>query len=304
MKAEHRHELETNALAHRLELFIERNRPHLAKLGWGFAALVAVVFLWSYLSGSSDARRSGAWDAYNIALSAMPPNLDMLRKASEESPGSDMQRLADLTVADSQVMMASRMILANRTAANEMLGKASSAYKGVIQTSAVEELVGRAHLGLARVYEMQGDWEKAKAEYEKVTGGHAESAKAQVERLSESKTQEALAWLATAEAPVSRPPMGPGEPGKGPDFTAGDINLPQSNPQGSASVEQAKSAEDSLNELLQKMQVESKGDPATDATKAGDEPPPGLDSKPEEKPPAGLESEPAGSAEEKKSESN
>ena len=35
MKSAHRHELETNVLAHRLESYVERFRPYLSKVAFG-----------------------------------------------------------------------------------------------------------------------------------------------------------------------------------------------------------------------------------------------------------------------------
>ena len=137
-----------------------------------------------------------------------------------------MQQMADVTWADGQVMQASQNYIYNRSAANEALERAASAYQGVIQTSDDERLVDRARLGLARVYEMQNDLDKAREEYEQVAGAYAEYAKAQAERLAKPEAKETYAWLATAEPPRPRAPMGPGTPGQRPEFSPGDLSLP------------------------------------------------------------------------------
>ena len=279
MKSAHRHELGTNVLAHRLESFVERYRPYLSKVLFGALAVVALIFIWSYVSGSSGARHNEAWDAYNQAVGSLPPNLDQLRRMAEENPGTPMQQMADVTWADGQVYMASRNYIANRTAANESLNKAASAYQGVIQSSDDERLTGRAGLGLARVYEMQNELEKARAQYEQVTGSFAKYAKAQAERLAKPEAKETYAWLATAKAPISRPPMGPGIPGQRPEFAPGEISLPNGTEADAGKAEATQGAAETFENLLKDMQRESKANETDDRYKTDQ--PPATDSKPE-----------------------
>jgi hypothetical protein len=293
MKSEHRHELETNVLAHRLEKYIERFRPYLSQLAFGILALIAIIFLWSYISGQSAARRSGAWDVFNLAITSVPPNLDQLRQAAEENPGTNMQKLADLTWADGQLYRASQAFITNRAQANDMLNKAASAYQNVLQYSNNSEVVGRAHLGMARIYEMQDELKKAEAEYKMVQGPYAKYAQAQAERLAKPEAAEASAWLAKAQAPISRPPVGPGEQGKELPFSAGDLKLPGANATVPAPAEPGKSASETFDELLQKMQAESKAKESATETKKEE-------TKTEEAPPAGLENK--GASEDKAAE--
>src|SRR5438067_1932886 len=98
MKSAHRHELETNVLAHRLEVYIMRYRPYAARIIGVLIAIVAVVLIWSYISGTSAARRSEAWDTFNQAVGSMPaPNLDEIHRTAQEYPGTKMQQMADVT---------------------------------------------------------------------------------------------------------------------------------------------------------------------------------------------------------------
>jgi predicted negative regulator of RcsB-dependent stress response len=226
MKSAHRHQLETNALAQRLDVMIERMRPYAAVVAGAILAVVVIMFVWSYVTGTSAAQQGAAWDAYHRAVTAVPPNLDQLRRSAEEYPRTKMEQLANITWADGQVLMASRDYIHNRAAAMEALQRATSAYQGILQTTDNERLVNRAHLGLARVYEMQGELEKAREEYLKVGGGYAELARQQADRLAEPQAKETYAWLATAQAPRPRAPAGPGTPGERPEFSAGDFPLP------------------------------------------------------------------------------
>jgi hypothetical protein len=247
MKSAHRHQLETNALAQRLDVLIERLRPYAAAAAGVVVAVVVIMFIWSYVSGSSAARQGAAWDAYHRGVAAMPPNLEQLRRSAEEYPGTKMQELADVTWADGQVYNAARDYFHNREAAMEALRRATSRYQGILQTSNDERLVNRAHIGMARVYEMQNELDKARQEYLKVKGGYEEFAKLQSDRLAKPEAQEAYAWLATAEAPRPRAPAGPGTPGQRPEFSAGDFPLPGESPDaGTTDTAPGESVEDLL----------------------------------------------------------
>jgi hypothetical protein len=226
MKSAHRHQLETNWLAQRLDVAIERFRPYASTVAGVIVAIVVLMMVWSYVSGSSAARHEEAWDGFNQAVGSVPPNLNELHQAAQEYPGSDLQQLADATWADGQVFFAAENYLYNRSAAMESLDRATSTYQSILQTSDDERLVNRAHLGMARVYEMRNELDKARDEYLKVTGGYAKYAELQAERLADPESKDTYAWLAKAEPPRLRAPAGPGTPGKEPDFSVGDLSLP------------------------------------------------------------------------------
>src|SRR6185503_11354998 len=100
MKSEHRHQLETNVLATRLDTTLERLRPYASTIAGVVVAVVVVMFLWSYWAGSSAARQSEAWDMYNLAVGETIPNVDELRQSAQEHPGTKMQQMPDVTWAD------------------------------------------------------------------------------------------------------------------------------------------------------------------------------------------------------------
>ena len=211
MKSAHRHELGTNVLAHRLENFIERSKPYIPKILGGLAAIVALMFLWSYISGSSNASRNEAWDTFNYAVGAQPMNMELLHQAADAFPGTQMQEMADVTWADGQALTAANSYIYNRPLATKSLEQAATAYQKVIASSADARLTGRAHLGLARVYEMQNDLEKARAQYNEVTGPYAAYAKTQAERLAKPEAKDARAVVLTnARRFMNRPPSGNG----------------------------------------------------------------------------------------------
>ncbi len=226
MKSEHRHDLETNWLAKRLKVVIEQSQPYASTVAGVAAAVVLALLAWTYFAGSSSARHSDAWNSFNQAVIERQPDVERLRELAEEHPGTTMQQLSDVTWADSQVWLAARNYLFDRTGAVEALEKASSRYQSVLGTSNDERLLNRAQLGMARIYEIRGELDKAREEYLKVKGGNEAYAKAQAERLATPESKETYAWLAKAQPARPRPTATQGVPGKEPDFSASDLALP------------------------------------------------------------------------------
>jgi hypothetical protein len=226
MKSEHRHELETNVLAKRLDAVIEQLRPYAATIAGVIVALVVVMFLWSYLAGSSSARRTAAWDEFNLAVVEATPDIEQLRQVAQDHPGTELQQMADVAWADAQVFSATQNYIYNRAAAMESLTKATSAYEGVIQSSDDDRQRNRAQLGLARVYELQGKLDAAREAYLKVGGGYQQYAKMQADRLAKPEAKETYAWLESARPALPRAPWGPGTPGERPAFSEDELALP------------------------------------------------------------------------------
>jgi hypothetical protein len=296
MKSAHRHELETNVLAHRLEVFIERYKPYASRILGGLIALVVVIMIGSYLIGSSSTRSSEVWDTFNQSVTSMsfgtPPNLDELHRTSQEYPNTAVQQLADVTWADAQVFNAARRYLLDRPKSLETLNTAATAYEGVIQSSKDERLIGRAHLGLARIYEMQNKLDQAREEYGKLTGTNARYAKAQIERLSKPDVAETAAWLATAQVPLSK-----NIPAQTPEFSPGEMKLPATGPATGPKAEDTKAANEAFDNFLKSLKNDPKKDDSPDRYKDGKKPadgttPPAKDAAPAAKdaaPPAAPE---------------
>jgi tetratricopeptide (TPR) repeat protein len=255
MKSQHRHELETNWLAKRLNVAIERYRPYASTVVGVVIAVVLAILVWSYVAGSSSARQGEAWNRYNEAVIELQPNVEALGALAEEHPNTKVQQLADLTSADSQVFAASHNYLYDRARAMEALEKAAARYQAVMETSKDERDLNRARLGLARVYEIRGELDKAREEYLKVTGGTAAYAKAQAERLATPESKETYAWLANAEAVRPRFMNDLGAPTNTPDFSANDLALPESSPGGGAPAGTPGEGE-SLEKLLEGLNLD------------------------------------------------
>jgi hypothetical protein len=259
MKSEERHRLETNWMAKHLETWIDQLRPYASTIAGIIVALVVVMFAWSYLTGSSAAQRSEAWDAYNLAVEQPDmPDMEILRQSAEEYPGTKMQEMANVTWADGQVWMATQGYIFQRPAAMEALSRAASVYQGLLQSTDDETIRNRARLGMGRIYEMQDQLDKAREQYAAVTGAFAEMAKSRAEALAEPKTAEAIQWLASAEPPRRPAPLGPGTPGERPPFSAGDVPLPGGAPAGGAAGGAA-SGPNSFDALMEGLELDDLG---------------------------------------------
>jgi len=273
MKSAHRHELQTNWLAHWLEVTIERFRPYVTTIAGVVLAFAVAVLVWSYLSRSSATHQGDAWTAYNEVIGSSMPNLEQLHESAQLYPGTKMRELSDITWADGQVLSASRSYILNRVAAKAAMERAVNVYLGILGSSKDQSLHDRAHLGLARVYEMRGDLQQAREEYLAVQGGYSAFAKGQAERLAKPEAKETYAWLEKAVPPRVPTAVGPGTPGKQPEFSASELELPEgaAAPGGSEPAVPATSI-DELLEGLDKLPLQT-GEGAGSQSAAPENPP-------------------------------
>ncbi|HEY4232289.1 MAG TPA: hypothetical protein VGM76_02590 [Lacipirellulaceae bacterium] len=226
MKAQHRHELETNALAKRLGVVVDRLRPYApVVIGVVVACLIGLTAL-SYFSGASAARQSETWNAYNQAVEGLIPNVDRLKQAAEENAGTPAQLWANAAWADGLLWSACRAYVQNRPAALDSANRARSVYETLLQSTEDEQLINRAQFGLGRVYELRNEPDKAREHYLAVRGGFADLAKQRAEKLADPKSKDVFEWLASAQAPRRAAPAGSGTPGQRPEFSAGELDMP------------------------------------------------------------------------------
>ncbi|MEX2316470.1 MAG: tetratricopeptide repeat protein [Pirellulales bacterium] len=228
MKSVERHKLETNWLAKHLNEWVEKVRPYSSTIAGIIVAIVVLMFGWSFISGASTTREKEAWNAFNTVVggSMDEQSISELGTSVEEFSDTDMKDWGKVTWADGQVWTASRYMLQNREVAMSALDEAASKYQSVITSSSDQSLVDRSRFGLARVYEMRNEPDKARDEYLKVQGSFATIAQQRAEALAEEKTKETLNWLAHAVAPQVAAPRGPGIPGMRPPLDVQDITLP------------------------------------------------------------------------------
>jgi hypothetical protein len=200
MKSEHRHDLETNWLAHHLAVWIERLKPHTTKLMLAAGVVAGLLVVVSISSSVSASKSKAAWEAYALAVNSTDPELMQLQQVAEEYPDTTMQEWAYATWADRQLMIASSRYLIDREAARERLRKVQGKYEFIVN-SGDPQIRDRAHFGLARVYEMLDQLDQAKNEYALVQGDLAKLATERTNQLESDTVQQSCKWLATTELP-------------------------------------------------------------------------------------------------------
>lgn len=225
MDAEHRHELQENALANWLADLIDKVQPQLPVIALGAGAALVGWFGWSSWSDSSDAVEESAWQSYSIAVNSGVPNLPVLKQVAEDHTGTTVVPWADITWADGRLMMASQALLRDRAQASPALDEAEAKYQALVASGSTPVRVrDRAHFGLARVAELRGDVEAAIAAYEQVGGAFEPIAENRVEELADERVKADVEWLASADAA----PAAPFNPSAtaAPDATPDPIALP------------------------------------------------------------------------------
>jgi hypothetical protein len=254
MKSQHRHDLETNDLAKRLTVVVDRLRPYATAVLGAIAICLIAIFALTYMSGASAARQSETWNAYNQAVEGLIPNLDRLKQAGEENAGTPAQLWANAAWADGLLWSACRAYMQNRSAALDSANKARTVYESILQSTTDPQMIDRAQFGLGRVYELRNEPDKARDHYLAVKGGFADAAKQRADKLGDKNAKDTFDWLATAQAPRRTAPAGAGTPGQKPDFTAGELEMPSA--EGDKGVP-PESAAPSGDELLKGMMNDS-----------------------------------------------
>ena len=139
-----------------------------------------------------------------------------------------MQQMADVTWADGQVLWASEQL--SRQSQDRPWTR-STGQRARIKASFSRRMMNDSTAGLGSAWraftKCRTSSIRPANNIAQVTGAVLPSTpKRQAERLEKPEAQETYAWLATAEPPRPKVPMGPGTPGQRPEFSPGEIALP------------------------------------------------------------------------------
>lgn len=252
MDSEHRHDLEENALARWLAEQIDQIKPQLPTLLLLAFLALAVGVGWSVYTRTASASRADAWRDYSLAIEdPQQQNVDSLQRAMD-SDDADVMEWSTITFADGRVWQAANLYLVNREESDKALDEAEDFYNALVRAGN-EEISDRAVYGLARVYEMRGNLDKARDQYAKVRGPFAEIAANRAEELASPRVVEDYAWLTHTEAKPVAPPT------ERPDLEADDIQMPEED------------ADTAMDEIFQSFDVPAGDQPAEPELEADDE---------------------------------
>ena len=245
MNTERRHELESNALAHGITTWGDKLRPYTSAMLAIVAALIGVYIVATIWNNYQAQRDQAAWHEFELALFEGDGEARSLQRLanSEEYQGTEMQVWAFMSWADRQLRLASELYLRDRDDAKKRLSSVHGIYEQFADGASSSELKNRARLGLARVAEMQGDVDEAKAQYALVDGALAALAEERVKQLNAKPATETIEWLATVQLPKRTPPAGAGSPGLRPGFEAVP---PTADPQSGLNFDTTQSLEEIL----------------------------------------------------------
>ena len=217
MKAEKRHELEQNELADWLGEQIEAVKPYAPMIGivalGGLLAIVLIGYLWT--SGPAASARS--WSMYFSAANERDSEgrVTTLEAFAKEMPNTPASLWATQAVGDIHLSQGSMQLFSDREEARKSLDKAEEALLKVETGAQDGMLKTRARLSLGKLYEAKCLPDKAKEYYQRVVTDEKDSAigkvaQRAVERLSDKRDVELLAWFAEQKPRRPAPGFGPG----------------------------------------------------------------------------------------------
>jgi hypothetical protein len=175
MKAEHRKELHTNALAEHLGKFIEGvkagPKPSSVVL-WGLVILAVGVFIaWHYWAGARSATDSALW----VKLDGTN-NVEALQALSNENRGTAPARVARFQEARALYQQGIQALCYKPKDARQDLEKAGELYGQLAQECADEPLLAQeALLGGAKAAESLGELNRARELYQRLASAYPKS---------------------------------------------------------------------------------------------------------------------------------
>jgi tetratricopeptide (TPR) repeat protein len=244
MKAEHRHELQTNALAEWVETSAEKVRPYTPLILVGIAAVAIVIGILSYLNSAERNSKAAAADAYIGAVSN--EGIGDLQATVAEYRGTEIGVLAQLQVADRLLTAGSDALYTNKAAGRENVQKAAEAFTLARDETRDPMLRSWALFGLGRAHESLGDLDKARSDYQLLlkdypNSSFAATTKQNLEQLNRPGVKEFYDWFAKQDPRPAAPDPSTGIPGLKPSFDIkdprpGDIRLPTNLAPGDSSI--------------------------------------------------------------------
>jgi hypothetical protein len=216
MKTERRHELQTNELAVWLTDAVEVAKPYARLLtGIVLAAVVLSIFYVVMTRRSKEAEERG-WTEHFIA--AASEDATDLEQVAREHPGTTVATWSHIKLGDRHLNEGIDLRFRNRAKAEEELRVAEESYQAALADAEVLAQQ-RATLGLARVYETQQEFDKARKHYQALKDGWpegvlAELAARRLADLERQRTKEFYDWFAKQDPkpPLDGEGLPPGSP--------------------------------------------------------------------------------------------
>jgi hypothetical protein len=221
MRAEHRHELQTNLLADRMgRLFQSMKSPHKsgARLGWVFAFLVVVtIVVWQIYASATQSEHAKLWVRLDNAVHDFRGGTSSLETVAKEGEGTFAARAARFDLARMKFEEAQSPFSAfQRTEGAKRLEEARKIYKELVDQCAdqpvlaQEALMGVAKadeslIGITTPKDVERELDQAIASYRVLTGRFPDSvlgkeAQAKIAELEGKKSDVAKFYSELGQA--------------------------------------------------------------------------------------------------------
>jgi tetratricopeptide (TPR) repeat protein len=223
MKAEHRHELQTNELAEWLEKTIDKFKPYTrAIIG---VAVAVLIILGVYLYVGSLDRRAQA-EASNQFLQALGTP-EELQSVIDHYRGTKPAELAQLVLAEGQLRDGTDQLYTNKPVARTNLSSAAGAFAQAEAVTHDPMLRAWALYGEGRAYESLGNLDRARTTYQNLITDYPDSAlvdgaRSHLANLNRTGTKEFYDWFAQQDPRPQAMDKDTGIPGLKPAFDLSD----------------------------------------------------------------------------------
>ena len=210
MKTQRRHELQTNQLADRIGVYIQKVRPYQKPILYGLATVAVLGAAVLYLSNLQQAKAGASWEDYFGAMVEQQP--EALAEVARLHSGSTAALWARQAAGDMKLSTGAMLLFRDRNEARKNLKDAEKEFLAIEQDGArYPMLLQRARYGLGQVYESLCEVDKARDYYKKVASAEPDSALGQLaqRRHDQIAGQDPDRWFAWFEKQVPKTPVAP-----------------------------------------------------------------------------------------------
>lgn len=238
MKAQHRHELQTNQLAELLEAQIDKVKPYTQAIIGVVVAAMVLLGVYFYLRHMD---RSAEQAASDQLVAAIQPGIDQIRDLQatiENHPDTQQATIAQLVMGEELLRAGADQLFTNKAEGNKNLGKAADAFLAAESGAKDQMLKAWALFGLGRAHESQGKLDQARKDYERLKKEYpnsslADDAEQHLKNLDKQSTKEFYDWFAKQDPRPVDLQREPGIPGQKPIF---DLSDPTAIPSSSSNL--------------------------------------------------------------------
>lgn len=164
MKNQRRHELETNALADRIGMGLERAQPVMPLVVGGLAIAVIGALVWALYTSRVNRQAAVAWTDYYLQLEGS--DAEAFRDVAASFPNTPAAGWAHLTAGNTMLEQGIELLYRDRAAGEEMLQSAIAEFEAAASRGRPPQLMTKANFGLAQAFESLGQLDEAAQYYE------------------------------------------------------------------------------------------------------------------------------------------